>query len=68
MKKWKCPECEVLTDIVSANVEGNCTIDVNHNVELDEWECGSSQCEECGFEESQWDERNKFEVVEVEDD
>ena len=65
MKKWKCPECEVLTDFVKYKLEGYAIGDVDGDVKMGEWECDVAYCEECGFEESYWT-NIKFEVVEIE--
>lgn len=65
MKKWKCPNCEVLTEYIIATVTGECSIDADGDSRLEQWETGFASCEHCGFEESEWGD-DKFEIVDEE--
>ncbi len=64
MKKWKCPKCENLTGYLIAAITGSCTIGIEGEAKIDEWESSYPTCEECGFTEDAWA-SSKFEVVEV---
>jgi len=64
MKRWKCPVCGNLTEYKIGSIIGVCTIDVQGNATIEEWEQSDSYCEECGFEERPF-ENEKFEIVEV---
>lgn len=65
MKKWKCPECGNLSEIIERRIEGTCYEDTKNNIVDREWESGNGICEQCGFEEKQWYDQY-FEIVEVE--
>lgn len=66
-KKWKCPECENLTETLECVIDGTVTIDVNDNVVDKQWETGYGICTECGYTKK-WPTDNYFEVVEVSDE
>ena len=66
MKKYKCPECENLTDTLIASLTGECILDANGETNLNYWETGNASCEECGYEENGWNEC--FEIVEIKED